>query len=332
MSPIPDSFYLVLMQRMRRLQEMVPKEKEVAKMDIELDLRKLAPDDLDNSAAGPPTERIEGFSGGTVAADHTGGVNTPDAPESGGDSRSDIEGADAPRGAEKHEKTRNTPEIVAGGLEPDANVDLVLKASGRESRADNSHDDEQDGAILEDTAELNSEAAGLPHNKPSEDTLPEAAKLSDTKSPNDARPEAENVADNPDALLVTRLPLLPPTILLRSCCSSIPVVQRAMTHEDEIPFVFLPQLYRDREFRRGHLRFSGILMGPRGTALYIRPRLKHPTGLDVHALSGHGSERHALVCEREAVVADACEGLLWNLNDVEGDKDANEEQEQVGGK
>ncbi|KAI0341134.1 hypothetical protein BDW22DRAFT_1359354 [Trametopsis cervina] len=110
----------------------------------------------------------------------------------------------------------------------------------------------------------------------------------------------------------------------------IPVEQPT---EEGTPHVFTPLLYGERDFPRGHLRCRDILLGPHGTALWIRPRPAHNTGLtqfDVHASTTQGSENHALVGAKEAIVAEVCAGLL--LSQYYADGDGEEVVEEVGEK
>ncbi|KAI0342208.1 hypothetical protein BDW22DRAFT_247267 [Trametopsis cervina] len=209
---VPDGFYLALMDisipeerfwRMRRLQEMTAEERQAAKKDIEPYLRKRAADNLDNSAAGPSTERGEGSGGGAGAVDGSGQADVAGEVKEREDSSDDTDRVDVAREAEGHADFGNNPEVDAEELELDTDVAPARESDGHELAADNGLRPEQDEATSKDTAALNLEAVGLPHTKPSEDALPEAAELSDTKSPNDASPEAETIADNPEGLFDT---------------------------------------------------------------------------------------------------------------------------------
>lgn len=144
-SPIPDGFYLALMQisipatqfwRIRRLQEMTAEERGAAAKDIDVYLRKPTSENSNDSSAGLSTERGEGYDVGAGAA---GGA----------------ERADTLSEAEEGGVSGNKPER----LEPD--VVLVFESDGYGLAADSGHGDEQDEAALKDTARRNSEAMGF---------------------------------------------------------------------------------------------------------------------------------------------------------------------------
>ncbi|KAI0341133.1 hypothetical protein BDW22DRAFT_1359352 [Trametopsis cervina] len=101
----------------------------------------------------------------------------------------------------------------------------------------------------------------------------------------------------------------------------------ASPDENAIPYVFSPLQYGTRKFPGGPLHYPHILLGPHGTALWIRPRpVWYPdlTQFDVHAFSAQGSEHNPFVGEKEAVVAEVCAGVLQSRNRADGDGDGGE--------